>query len=284
LSEPFLRGPLGLPFVKLDTVDSTNNYALTQLHAGLAQHGMTFFAREQTAGKGQRGKTWQAEKDTNVLMTVIIDPSPLSLARQFQLSACIAVSVAEVFSSYAGELTRIKWPNDLYWGDRKAGGILIENVIGKRIVRREQNQAHQDLPGSTPPPGENPAQWVWSVAGIGININQADFPDDLVNPVSLFQVTGRRHDPAKLAREICDRATLNLGELIEKGFDEIYKRYISLLYKKDERVKFRKDSRVFEATVLTVLPSGELLVKHAVEEVLSFGSVEWVHAGLPKKM
>ncbi|RYG40769.1 MAG: biotin--[acetyl-CoA-carboxylase] ligase, partial [Chitinophagaceae bacterium] len=123
---------MGTPFLELDTVDSTNNYALTQLHAGLAQHGTTFFAHEQTAGKGQRGKTWLAEKNTAVIMSIVIDPFPLGLARQFQLSACIAVSAAEVFGTYAGEGTRIKWPNDLYWGDRKAGGILIENVIGKR--------------------------------------------------------------------------------------------------------------------------------------------------------
>jgi BirA family biotin operon repressor/biotin-[acetyl-CoA-carboxylase] ligase len=285
LSEPFLQGPLGTPFIELDTVASTNNYALSQLHAGLAQHGSTFFAHEQTAGKGQRGKTWLTGKKANVLMSVVIDPSPLSLLQQFQLSACIAVSAAEIFSEYAGDETRIKWPNDLYWRDRKAGGILIENIIGKNsksMARRNEEPAEKERVNNAS--DEMVSQWLWAVAGIGININQGSFPEDLKNPVSLLQVTGKKNDPVPVAKEICARATLNLNDLTTNGFDGIYARYLELLFKRDEKVKFRKDNRVFEATVLTVLPGGGLLVKHAVEEVLAFGSVEWIIDDAPKKM
>ena len=65
-------------------------------------------------------------------MSIVIDPRPLSLTQQFQLSACVAVAVCEFFRQICTEMTRIKWPNDLYWQDRKAGGILIENIIGSQ--------------------------------------------------------------------------------------------------------------------------------------------------------
>ena len=130
MSELSLYNSLGVPFIELLSIDSTNNYALTQIHAGLPQHGTAFFAHEQVAGKGQRGKTWIAPKDSSLIVSIVINPQPLQLTQQFQLSACIAISVCEFFGHYVGDATRIKWPNDLYWYDRKAGGILIENIIG----------------------------------------------------------------------------------------------------------------------------------------------------------
>ena len=157
MPEPSVYNPLGSPFIELLSVDSTNNYALTKLHAGLTQHGAAFFAHEQIAGKGQRGKTWISEKDANLILSVVINPHHLlELTQQFLLSACVAVSAAEFFSRYAGDATRIKWPNDLYWSDRKAGGILIENIIGSQRSDTESPIA----------------SWLWAVAGIGININQ----------------------------------------------------------------------------------------------------------------
>ena len=93
-------------------------------------HGMTIFTHEQTTGKGQRGMSWASEKGSNITLSIIINPHPMSLQVQFGLSICVAVSVWELFSKYAGDETKIKWPNDLYWRDRKAGGVLIENVVG----------------------------------------------------------------------------------------------------------------------------------------------------------
>lgn len=258
MPEPFPYGTIGKPFIELLSIDSTNNYALSRLHAGLTQHGAAFFAHEQVAGKGQRGKTWTSERDANLILTVVIDPSALDLGRQFWLSACIAVSAGEFFSSYAGEATRIKWPNDLYWYDRKAGGILIENIIGSGA----------GLDGA--------AGWTGAVAGMGININQVSFPGDVRNPVSLRQITGKSFDPLSLAKELCGVIDTNFKQLITSGFDDIYARYLSLLYKRNETVKLKKDNRVFEAVIRSVLPTGGLVVQHAIEETFQFGEIEWV--------
>lgn len=276
-----------MPFIELLSVDSTNNYALTQIHAGLTQHGAAFFAHEQVAGKGQRGKTWTAPKDSGLIVSIVTDPHPLQLNQQFQFNACIALSVCEFFGQYAGIETAIKWPNDLYWNDRKAGGILIENIIGsrksgvgsqkskvkKQKAEDEQIRIYRQPPTGNPQPVIN---WLWAVAGIGININQVSFPAELKNPVSLKQITGKDFDPVALAKELCFRVDQNFNSLITKGFEDIYASYVSNLYMKDKIVKLKKNNRVFEAVVKSVSATGELVVQHAMEEKYGFGEIEWI--------
>lgn len=259
---PFLT-PIGLPFTELLSVDSTNNYAFEQIHDGLAQHGATFFAHEQLKGKGQRGKTWAAKKANNLVLSIVIDPRPLLLNQQFQLSACVAVSAWEFFSGYAGDATTIKWPNDIYWQDRKAGGILIENVVS---VSNHQSAVDSQQSDS----------WKWAVAGIGININQTIFPEEIKNPVSLKQITGKQYNPVELAKEFCSILNKNFTELITKGFENIYSLYLDHLYKKNQVLKFKAGPRIFEATVKTVSLSGSLVLQHSIEEEFDFGQVEWL--------
>ena len=283
----FLYNSLGLPFIELLSVDSTNNYALTQLHAGLTQHGTAFFAHEQIAGKGQRGKIWTAPNGSSIIISIVINPQPLQLTQQFQLSACMALSVCEFFRHYTGEATTIKWPNDLYWYDRKAGGILIENIIGKRKsgVRSQRSEVRSTKSEDNWPfeigypqtvNEQLSSNWLWAVAGIGININQTIFSEELINPVSLTQITGSKYDPVKLAKELCLLMDKNFKKLITKGFEDIYASYLSQLYKKNEPVKLKKGNRVFEAVIKSVSPTGELIVQHAIEERFAFGEIEWV--------
>jgi BirA family transcriptional regulator, biotin operon repressor / biotin---[acetyl-CoA-carboxylase] ligase len=248
--------PLGLPFVELQSIDSTNNYARQQIHDGLAQHGMTFFAHEQVAGKGQRGKTWNSEKGANIMMSIVIKPNPLRLPGQFHLNACVAVAIQEFFTRYAGDDSKVKWPNDLYWQNRKAGGVLIESMVGSRE--------------------SGVGTWDWAIIGIGININQTSFSSHLPNPVSLKQITGQHFDTIKLAKELCDVLDKKFNALISDGFENIYTSYLDHLYKKDQTIKLRKDNRVFEAVIKNVSPLGKLVVQHAIEEEFDFGEIEWV--------
>ena len=276
MPHPPSKAPLGNPFIELQSVDSTNNYALAQVHAGLAQHGAAFFAHEQWAGKGQRGKTWVAERDSSLILSVVINPHPLPITQQFQLSACVAVSFCEFFSRYAGEDTCIKWPNDIYWQDRKAGGILVENVLGPDHDRGLRSATTggilvENVISST--------SWQWAIAGGGININQPSFSAELKNPVSLRQVTGRTFQTVDLAKEVCHILDQHCTELIKSGFDHIYQLYSQHLYKKGEAVRFKKGSRTFEAKVLNVSPQGGLIVQHATEEEFMWGEVEWLLPG-----
>ena len=152
---------------------------MAKVHAGLAKHGNVWLALEQTAGKGQRGRTWESAPGENVVFTAVLEPGFLPLDSQVLLSYAVALACYDLFSRYAGEETKLKKPNDLYWRDRKAGGILIENVI-------------------------RTGRWTHAVVGIGININQTSFSPDLPNPVSLKQITGKTFDPMQLSRELCE--------------------------------------------------------------------------------
>ena len=256
-----------MPFIELESVDSTNNYALGQISAGLAQHGTAFFAREQVSGKGQRGKIWLAPGDSSLILSIVIDPAPLLLHQQNQLSICTALSVCQFFNKYVGGEAKIKWPNDIYWHDRKAGGILIENLVG----------GNPDITGTT---GSSPtdSNWRYAVVGVGMNLNQESFPTELKNAVSLLQITGRKTLPVVLAQELCAQLNLNFSRLIAGGFTEIYAEYLKLLYKVGEVVKFRQGARTFEARIITVLETGKLVVQHAFEEEFWFGELEWVLA------
>ena len=255
---PAHNNPLG-PLIELHSTDSTNNYALKQLHEGMARHGNVYFAREQTAGKGQRGKTWSAAKDSSLLLSIVINPKPLTVSQQFWLSACASVSVCAFFNSFVQGAARIKWPNDLYWQDRKAGGILIENIISE-------------------------GAWQRSVIGIGININQSSFPENLQNPVSLKQITGRDYVLTDLANEVCFLFNHNFNRLISAGFEPIYDSYLSFLYKKNEPARLKIGGRVFEAVIKSVSPTGMLVVEHGIKEEFDFGKIEWIVPGQTGKM
>jgi BirA family biotin operon repressor/biotin-[acetyl-CoA-carboxylase] ligase len=281
LSLPSAVHPLGTPFIELQSVDSTNNYALAQVHANLAQPGACYFAHEQTAGKGQHGKSWATEKGANITLSIVLKPGFLQLFQQFQLNACVAVATHNFLNKYAGPATKIKWPNDLYWQDKKLGGILIENIIGGMVDNGWQMTETEQLSSSvnlhrSPVTGYQSSEWKWSIIGIGININQTKFAGDLKNPVSLKQITGQQFDTVQLARELCQKVDHFYKQLMNEEAGALFNVYNQVLYKKNEVVKFKKGNRIFEATVEFINETGQLVVGHAMEERFNFGEVEWL--------
>jgi len=244
--------PIGHSFIELQSVDSTNNYAMAKAHAGMASHGTLIFAYEQWAGKGQRGKTWNSTPGENIILSTVLQPVFLPITRQFPLSAAVALACHDLFSRYAGgKETTIKWPNDLYWRDRKAGGILIENSFK----------------------GD---QWMFAIAGTGININQVQFPETARNPVSLKQITGQTFDVIRLARELGDCLDRRYGELEKGGASPLIEEYNTRLYKRGQAVRLKKGNAVFETMVAGVSAGGRLLTRDTMERQFDFGEVEWV--------
>ncbi len=266
---------IGSPFIVLETVDSTNKYAMGLIHAGMARHGTVIFTHAQSAGKGQRGKRWNSEPGVNILLSAIIKPEGLKLTDQFLFSATVTLAVFDFFKKYAGDETKIKWSNDLYWRDRKAGGVLIESVVGsleKGIgnwvpIAIGMEIRNSELAGSN---------WQWAVVGLGININQTKFLDDLPNPVSLKQITGKNFDTVVLAKELCISLNEQFNLLLTGEKGNIFNRYNQHLYKLNEKVKLKKDNRVFEVVIKGVSSSGKLMTTHIVDEEFGFGEVEWV--------
>lgn len=268
---------IGSSFIELQTVDSTNKYAMGLIHAGMAQHGTVIFTQNQSAGKGQRCKNWNSEPGVNILLSVIIKPEGLKLTDQFHFSAAISLAVLDFFKKYAGDETKIKWPNDLYWRDRKAGGILVESVVrsSESSVSNPQSAAgslHASIYNQQSAIGD----WQWAVVGLGININQTKFSDDLPNPVSLKQITGKNFEPVDLAKELCNCLNQQFNLLVYGERESILKKYNQHLYKLHEKVKLKKDNRVFEVVIKGVSSSGKLMTTHIVDEEFGFGEVEWV--------
>lgn len=267
------------PFIELQSVDSTNNYAFSRIHAGLAQDGDLIFTHEQWAGKGQRGKAWTTEKGGNILMSLIIKPAPLPISAQPGFNFAVSCGVHGFFSRYAGTDTRIKWPNDLYWQDRKAGGVLIESVVGSRksVVREEVTGNREQVRGKREEvTGNSEMVWEWAVVGIGININQTVFDPALPNPVSLKQITGRTFDAKALALELADDVKGSIERLSAGQSDAIHAQYLNCLYKRNEKVKLKKGPRVFEALIRSVSADGRLVATTAIDEYFENGSVEWL--------
>lgn len=243
--------PIGESMVILSTVDSTNKYAMQQVHAHLAKHGAAYFALEQTEGRGQRGKTWSATAGENIILSVATSPQIDFPPDPFIFNAAIALACYDFFKKWGGDETSVKWPNDIYWRDRKAGGILIENII-------------------------NGSAWNWAIIGIGINVNQVRFDPSIPNPVSLRQIRGRELDPLALARELLVFLEQNWQEW-KTNPGGILEKYNDKLYRKSQRSKFKAGNRVFEATVERVNASGELVLRTSIEEHFSFGELIWIN-------
>lgn len=242
--------PIGIPFIELLSTDSTNNYAMGLVRAAMAQHGAVVFAREQTSGRGQLNKQWTSQKDQNIAMSILVEPKSLNTSNVFLLSKTVAVAVRQFFEKHAEDEIKIKWPNDIYWCDRKAAGILIENL----------------WQGS---------EWKFAVAGIGININQTEFGVLGSKAVSLKQIAGKNFEPIILAKELCTYLEDKYQSAINKP-SLIIEEYRSYLYKLNEKVKLKKGSRVFEATIKDVTLNGQLVVQHGTEEKFDVGEVEWM--------
>jgi BirA family transcriptional regulator, biotin operon repressor / biotin---[acetyl-CoA-carboxylase] ligase len=250
LSHHSHNGRIGEPFIELFTIDSTNNYAMGKAHAGLAKHGTVYIAESQTAGKGQRAKAWMTAPGENITLSCVLQPAGPYITRPFYLSAAIALGCHDFLTTYALDEVSIKWPNDVYWRDRKAGGILIENIYRAGL-------------------------WEFAIVGIGLNINQAVFSPDLPNPVSLKQITGKTHDRLQLARELCSRLDTRYRQFAE-GSPSLLEEYIQVVFRLNETVRLRKDNVVFETRVKGVSPQGQLVTFDTMERQFDFGEVEWV--------
>jgi BirA family biotin operon repressor/biotin-[acetyl-CoA-carboxylase] ligase len=194
---------LGAPLIELSTIDSTNIYAMAQIKAGLAKSGSCYTADFQTNGKGQHGRVWESTKGQNLLCSYILELNTLDAlknwtpADQIGFSAAIALGARAFFAAFAGSETKIKKPNDIYFSDRKAGGILIENLV------RGQ-------------------EWTWTVIGIGMNINQTEFSPAALNsvssnPISLQEITNQSWDIKKMQEHLSDALNDAIHDWLQFG-------------------------------------------------------------------
>ena len=234
-----------------DTVTSTNDVAREPQYV----HGDIVCAEFQTAGRGQRGHVWSSGRGENLMFTAVVCPTFLAVRDQFMLSKAVALALTDTLAAFGIE-TRIKWTNDIYAGDRKIVGVLIEqNVTGPTISR--------------------------SVIGIGINVNQTAFDPSLPNPVSMAQLLGHRCDRDEVLAAFVESFGKRYGELERGDRESLSEEYRTRMYRLGRKFPYRlADGLIAEASIEGVAPSGALVLRHAdgLLREYAFGEVEFIVA------
>ena len=249
--------------MRVETTDSTNTL-LKELIAN-GQQPKFLYAGYQTAGRGQTGNGWESEANKNLLCSILLPPR----ANVFELNMAVSVAVERlirsVFYQQSGlySVLSIKWPNDIYWQDQKVAGILIENaIIGNELK--------------------------YSIAGIGLNVNQTEWHSGAPNPVSLKQITGKDYDIDELMEHLYAEVQKALNEDVwsyykahlyrREGFWPFIEREVSTAPTMNANSQEPIANSQFLARIKDILPTGEivLLDQQGKERIYHFKQIRYV--------
>lgn len=219
----------------LSETTSTNNYLNEACNRYPLPELTAVYTTYQSQGRGQRGNSWESEAGANLLFSFVVYPTFLEARCQFLLSQVTALALQETLAQYADPIC-IKWPNDIYWEDKKLCGTLIENELtGTRISR--------------------------SVSGTGINLNQQQFVSDAPNPVSLSQITGERYDQRAVLDQVMERIAAYYSLLKAGETTLIGERYAAALYRREGFHPYRDKDGIFLACIAGIDPIGKLILQ-----------------------
>jgi len=234
--------------IKLNAINSTNDYLKSLSSSQYLENFTVVSAENQTAGKGQMGAKWSVEPGKNLTFSVLVRDLIIDVSELFYLNAAVAVSIIQAVESFhIGQLS-IKWPNDILAGSKKISGILIENSLKNN--------------------GE-----VFSVIGIGLNVNQIAF-GDLAKATSLALLTGRECDKEAIMKAIVENLKRNVAALLHKETGLIWNKYHNLLFKKDVPMPFEKNGIRFMGIIKEVSKTGSLIVQLEDNSIASYGIKE----------
>jgi BirA family biotin operon repressor/biotin-[acetyl-CoA-carboxylase] ligase len=246
---------VGQNFIILKEVDSTNNFLKELLsNSKPLMEGTVIMAENQYAGRGQQQNGWHAEAGKNLTFSILLKPGFLRLADQFDLTRAISLGVFDALVPLLGDKLKIKWPNDIYYGDQKLCGMLIENLVQGGQIKN-------------------------SIIGIGINVNQDSFPPGLSNATSVKQILHADYDLKTLLSEICRHIEAWYLKLKAGKISVIREAYLSRLYWLNEIRRFKTPGNVFMGIIKNVRDNGLLVVKSNNGEELQFSlkEIEFVH-------
>ena len=228
--------------VHIDETDSTNRW--------LKDHGegtMVVATEYQTAGKGCGSNSWESERGKNLTFSMLIHPDGIAAREQFRITEVVSVALCRTLQPYIYNKVEIKWPNDIYVGDRKICGILIENRLQGNVI-------------------------VDCIIGIGLNVNQRVFLSDAPNPVSMYQLTGQELDRDELLKAFIE----NLDQEWQNKTNG--SEYRELLYRKGKDGLYEDKTGRFVAKLTDVLPDGRLLLvdEEGKEHTYAFKEVSFI--------
>lgn len=242
---------IGLTIVRLDSVDSTNNYAAKELLTKSLNEGTVFVAACQESGRGTGQASWESATGLNLTFSIVLYPKQVAISLQFFISMAISLGVADFLAKYIGGVS-IKWPNDIYVDDKKIAGILIETAISGGKFSR-------------------------AIVGIGLNVNQEKFISDAPNPVSLKNLTGETYELSLLLTDLSACLDSRYRILLSGDFAILDHDYDALLYLKGVWTNFRElnsvlreENSIFEGKILGVEEDGRLKIETRTGEVRGF--------------
>ncbi len=235
-----------------DKISSTNDEAKILLQKIKLPEFTIISAKEQTIGRGQRENIWFSESDRNLLISIITYTKRLKAHEQFYLSKVISLGIIEYLETKKNGFT-IKWPNDIYFENKKICGILIENTLSGTKIKN-------------------------SVIGIGLNINQKKFPDFLPDAISLTDITKKTYDLKKELHILLNYIFENYQNLEFENFDTIDKKYHNCMYKMNKISEFKDTNGIFKGKITGTLPEGKLIIQtsEGILQYYNFKEVEFL--------
>ena len=236
--------------IRLKEIDSTNRF-LRELKDEQEDKMVVAVADFQTAGKGQGSHTWESEAGKNLLFSIKVHPRWVPVRQQFLLSMAGAIAIKEALETYVDGIT-LKWPNDVYWNDKKISGTLIETSIDSKGIKT-------------------------CIFGIGINVNQEAFHSDAPNPVSLRQILGHEVDKDELLQKVIEGFRRYYELLRRADYMDVSGIYHLSLYRRKGFHRYEDADGDFEGAFVEVEDDGHLILhdKQGVIRSYSFGEVKF---------
>lgn len=223
---------LGKEIIHLPVCGSTNDEMISLFRQRNISEGLIIITSDQTAGKGQRGNTWNSEPNKNLTFSICLRPTFLQVDRQFDLNVCISLAILDQLQKIQSGF-QVKWPNDIYFFEKKICGILIQNFINKNQIDR-------------------------AVVGVGLNVNQQNF--NLPTPTSLRNIMEKQYDLEKLLEQLVHSIESRYIQLKQGGDEDMRNEYLNQLYWYGEDHIFRKESP-FMGRIVGISKEGRLRIE-----------------------
>lgn len=238
-----------LPIIHIQETESTNSSLKELVFQNKLEEGTILVTDFQTAGRGQRGNGWESERGKNLTFSMVLYPTSIAVHEQFILSQVVSLGIKKALDKYT-EYISIKWPNDIYWKEQKICGILIENTLSEK-------------------------GFLYSIVGIGLNINQEHFISDAPNPISLTQITNQKYALETILEEVRDYILAFYQEADLLGnYKTIRHFYDQSLFRREGFHRFSASDGEFEARIVEVRPDGYLILETKAGTIRKFAFKE----------
>lgn len=243
---------IGSNFLFFENLPSTNTHTADLLKKDNVQEGTIVHTNYQSSGRGYLGNCWESEDGKNLLISIVLFPSFIKPEDQFNISMAISLGICDFLLSFIPECS-IKWPNDIWVNSDKIAGILIESTLSGDQIE-------------------------FTIAGIGLNINQEKFLSKAPNPVSLRLLTGMNYDLPTCLNQLASHLDKRYKQLIAGNFSQIKKEYVSKLFRLNEWYEFKDFQGIFTGRILNVGDYGRLKIEKKNRDIkeYSFKEIEFI--------